>query len=158
MTKIESRGKTEELQLVGFRIDVKQYAVDIGRVIEIIYYKTATPLPQSPAFIEGVVDLRGIVIPVLDLKKRLRLPSTSTERPHHILIVRVQDKTIGMVVDEVKQVLQIDESQIQSPQKILKGAASKHLQGICKLNDQLVFILSLDTLLSGDEQAQLQGI
>lgn len=158
MPKSESKAKTDERRLVRFRLADKEYAVDIGMIVEIIYYRPAVPLPQSPAFIEGVVDLRGTVIPVLDLKKRLRLPSAGSEQSHHILIVRLQDKMIGMVVDEVEQVIQVEEAQIQSSQRFLEGAGSRHLQGICKLNDQLIFVLSLDTLLSGDEQAQLEEI
>ena len=158
MPKTESKGKTDELRLVNFRLDDKEYAVDIRKIVEIIYYRAATPLPQSPAFIEGVVDLRGTVIPVLDLKKRLQLPSTAKNRPNHILIVRLQGKTVGVVVDEVRQVIQVGLDQIQSPQKTVRGTGSKYLQGVCKLNDHLIFILSIDTLLSGDEQAQLEEI
>lgn len=158
MTKTDSKDKAGELQIVSFTIDDKEYAVEISKIIEIIYYKAATPLPQSPEFIEGVVDLRGTVIPVLDLKKRLRLSSKITGTPNHILIVRLGDKMVGIIVDEVKEVLQIEEGQIQSPQKMIKGGGSKHLRGVCKIHDQLVFILSIDTLLSDDEQAQLQEI
>jgi purine-binding chemotaxis protein CheW len=158
MPKTESKDKAGELQIVSFRINEEEYAVEISKIIEIIYYKAARPLPQSPAFIEGVVDLRGIVIPVLDLKKRLRLSSKNAGAPNHILIVRFGDKMAGIVVDEVKQVLLIDEGQIQSPQTFIKGGGSKHLRGVCKVHDQLIFILSLDTLLSDDEQAQLREI
>ncbi|MBI3610096.1 MAG: purine-binding chemotaxis protein CheW [Nitrospirae bacterium] len=158
MPKTESKDKAGEFQVVSFKVDDKQYAIDITKIIEIIYYKKATPLPQSPEFIEGVVDLRNRVIPVLDLKKRLQLLSKTDRRPNHILIVRVHDKTIGIVVDEVQQVLSVDEGQIQAPQHIFKGTGSKHLRGVCKVNEQLLFILSPDTLLSGDEQARLEGI
>jgi len=158
MPKAVSKDKTSDLQIVNFRVDDKDYAVEISKIIEIIYYKTATALPQSPEFIEGVVDLRGTVIPVVDLKKRLRLTSKTGGSPNHILIVRFGDKMVGIVVDEVKEVLRIDEGQIQSPQTYIKGGGSKHLRGVCKVNDQLIFILSLDTLLSEDEQAQLREI
>ncbi|MBI3994652.1 MAG: purine-binding chemotaxis protein CheW [Nitrospirae bacterium] len=158
MPKTESKDKTGELQLVCFSVDDKQYAVDISKIVEIIYYRPAASLPQSPEFIEGVVDLRGTVIPVLDLKKRLRLSSKSAGLPNHILIVRFKDKMVGIIVDEVKQVFHIEEGRIQSPQTSLKGSGSKHLRGVCKVSDQLVFILSLDTLLSEGEQAQLEEI
>jgi len=158
MPRADSKDIARELRIVSFLVDDREYAVDISRIIEIIYYKPATPLPESPEFIEGVVDLRGTVIPVLDLKKRLHLPSKNTALPNHILIVRFKDKMIGIVVDEVKQVVQIDEEQIQSSQNFLERTSSKYLQGVCKLNDRLVFLLSLDTLLTEDEQAQLKEI
>ena len=146
------------MRIVSFLVGDREFAVNISRIIEIIYYKPAMPLPESPEFVEGVVDLRGTVIPVLNLKKRLHLPSKNTTRPNHILIVRLKDKMIGIVVDEVKQVVQIDEEQIQSSQNILERTSSKYLQGVCKLNDRLVFLLSLDTLLTEDEQARLKEI
>ena len=158
MPRADSKERTSELRIVSFLVDDREYAVDISRIIEIIYYKPATPLPESPEFVEGVVDLRGTVIPVVDLKKRLRLPSKSTARPNHILIIRFRDKMIGIVVDEVKQVIQIDEGQIQSSQNFLEGTSSKYLQGVYKLNDRLIFLLSLDTLLTENEQAQLKAI
>ncbi|HET6464664.1 MAG TPA: chemotaxis protein CheW [Nitrospiria bacterium] len=158
MQKTGNPGKTGELKVVSFQIDDREYAVDISRMIEIIYYRPATPLPQAPEFVVGVVDLRGTVIPALDLKKRLRLTSKAAGRPNHILIVRFKDKMIGIVVDQVTQVVQIDEKEIQSPQNFLEGTGSKYLRGVCKINDQLVFILSLDNLLTDDEQAQLKEI
>ena len=158
MPRTESKEKASELRVVSFQIDDREYAVDISKIIEIIYYKPATPLPQSPEFIEGVVDLRGTVIPVLDLKQRLRLPSKDTGRRNHILIVRFKNKMIGIVVDEVKQVVKIDERQIQSSHNIMEGAGSRYLQGVCKINDKLVFLLSLDSLMTDDEHAQLKEI
>ncbi|HTN44020.1 MAG TPA: chemotaxis protein CheW [Nitrospiria bacterium] len=158
MPQADSKDKTIELRVVTFQIDDREYAVDISKIIEIIYYRPATPLPQTPGFIEGVVDLRGTVIPVLDLKKRLRLPSKDTVRRNHILIVRFKNKMIGIVVDEVKQVVKIDERQIQSSQNIMDGGGSKYLQGVCKINDRLVFLLSLDSLMTDDEHAQLNEI
>jgi len=158
MPKTESQEKSGELQVVSFRVDDKEYAVDIEKIIEIIYYRTATSLPEAPEFIEGVVDLRGIVIPVLDLKKRLRMSLRGETPPNHILIVHFREKMVGVVVDEVKQVLHVREEQIQSPQKFMAGTDSKHLRGVCKVDDHLVFILSIDALLSDDEQAQLGAI
>jgi purine-binding chemotaxis protein CheW len=158
MQKTESKDKAGALKIVSFRVDDNDYAVEISRIIEIIYYKPTLPMPQSPDFVEGVVDLRGIVIPVLDLKKRLGLSSKRGGTPNHILIIRFGDKRVGIIVDEVQSVIQIEEGQIQSPQKFINGGGSKHLRGVCKVHDRLIFILSLDNLLSDDEQAQLQEI
>jgi purine-binding chemotaxis protein CheW len=158
MPKTESTERSGELQVVSFRVDDKEYAVEIEKIIEIIYYRAATPLPEAPAFIEGVVDLRGTVIPVLDLKKRLRMVPRGESPPNHILIVHFKDKMAGIVVDEVRQVIHVVEDQIQSPQKFMAGTDSKHLRGVCKVDDHLIFILSIDALLSDDEQAQLGAI
>ena len=158
MPKNETKTKTESIQIVGINIDDKEYAVDIKRIMEIIHYKDAASLPNSPDFIQGVIDLRGTVIPVLDLKKRLALRSQPTKPPRHMLILRLKDKAVGMVVDQVNQVYRIDKNMIQAPQKILKSADTKFLKGIYRSEEGLVFILSVDTLLSVDEQAQLEEI
>jgi purine-binding chemotaxis protein CheW len=158
MQKTESKDKAGALKIVSFRVDDNVYAVEISKIIEIIYYRPTQAMPQSPDFVEGVVDLRGIVIPVLDLKKRLGLSSKNAGTPNHILIIRFGDKRVGIIVDEVQSVIQIEEAQIQSPQKFIKGGGSKHLRGVSKVDDRLIFILSLDKLLSDDEQAQLQEI
>lgn len=158
MPKNETKTKTESIQIVGFNIDDKEYAVDIKRIMEIIHYKDAVSLPNSPDFIRGVIDLRGTVIPVLDLKKRLALRCQSTKPPRHMLILRLKDKAVGMVVDQVNQVYRIDENMIQAPQKLLKSADTTFLRGVYRSEEGLVFILSVDTLLSADEQAQLEEI
>lgn len=158
MPKTESKDRSGELQVVNFRIDDKEYAVPIEKISEIIYYRPATSLPQSPDFIEGVVDLRGIVIPVFDLKKRLRMPTQNDIPPSHILIVHFKERMVGIIVDEVKQVYHIEEAGIQSPESFLAGEGSKHLRGVSNVNGRLVFILSVDTLLSDDEQEKLGGI
>ena len=152
----EIRENADVTQFVNFRIDDRDYAIDIKKIVEIIYYRPATPLPQAPDFIEGVVDLRGTVIPILDLKKRLEMASVRAAAPNHILIMRINDKTIGAVVDEVKQVLRLKESQIQSPQNTVSGSGSKYLRGVTRLDDRLVFILSVDSLLSGEERSLLK--
>ena len=150
--------KSVDLQLVSFLIDGKEYAIDLGRIVEIIYYRSVTAFPEAPEFIEGVVDLRGVVIPVLDLRKRLKLSSGNPVESKHILVVRLREKMLGVVVDEVKQVIHVEEGDLQSPQNIVKGAGSKFLRGVCKVDDRLIFVLSFDSLLSDDEKAQLTRI
>ena len=150
--------KSVDLQLVSFWIDGKEYAIDLGKIVEIIYYRSATAFPEAPEFIEGVLDLRGVVIPVLDLRKRLKLSSGTPVESKHILVVRLREKMLGVVVDEVKQVIHIGEGDLQSPQNIVKGAGSKFLRGVCKVDDRLIFVLSFDSLLSDDEKAQLTRI
>lgn len=150
--------KAAGLQLVSFWIDGKEYAVDLKRIIEIIYYRPAIALPEAPEFIEGVLDLRGKVIPVLDLRKRLKLLSSNPVESKHIIVVRSREKILGVIVDEVIQVTRVLEDEIQSPQTILKNSGSRYLQGVCKVDDRLIFILSLDSLLSDEERTQMEDI
>jgi len=144
-------GKMEtavEQKYVGFLLAGREYAIDITRIVEIIYFQKATPMPDAPDFVEGVVDLRGKVIPVINFKKILLIHGLEDSKPDHILILRCQNKILGFVVDEVREVFQILDARIQSPQSVLKGKASKHLRGVIKLGNRMIFILSMDNLLS----------
>ena len=153
----ETDKNSDEGKFVSFRIDDRDYAVEIQKIVEIIYYRAATPFPQSPDFIEGVVDLRGMVIPILDLKKRLKIASSTSTPPNHILITRIKDTIVGVVVDEVNQVLKIRESQIQAPPNTVSESGLKYLRGVAKLNDRLIFLLSVDSLMTVNEHSRLKG-
>jgi purine-binding chemotaxis protein CheW len=165
MPKVQETTQPKELRVVSFQVNDREYAVDIAKVVEIIYFKPATPIPKAPAFIEGVIDLRGAVIPIVDLKKRLELIShrsvgegTPAPPSDYILIVKIQDRLLGIVVDRVREVLQIETSKIQSPHKIVQGKNSEFLLGVCKMAERLVLLLDIETLLSTDEKDRLEGI
>jgi len=155
VVKIDAKGKVKKIQVVSFLVNEMNYAIDIDRIHEIIYFKKATPLPQAPSFIEGVLDLRGTVVPIIDLKKKMGMTSDITTPSSHILIVKLHNNILGVIVDEVKEVLHLDMNQVQAPQKIHKGSGSRYLTGVCKVGERLVFLLDLDALLTGDEQTSL---
>jgi purine-binding chemotaxis protein CheW len=156
--KTEAKKGVHKFRAVRFRINDIPYAVDIRRIREIIYYRPVTPLPEAPPFVEGVFDLRGTVIPVIDLKKKIGVGNESGEDPNHILILRMGDRLVGMIVDEVQEVFEIEEQQIQDPQKIHRGPGSRYLTGVCKINDHLVFLLDMNAILTDEEQSRLGGI
>ena len=189
MPKVQETAKPKELRAVSFHVNEQEYAVDIAQVVEIIYSKPVTPIPQAPSFIEGVIDLRGAVIPILDLKKRLELGSdqpaarpaaparSAPARPAgggggqadpaeghgpvgsgYILIVKIQDRYLGIVVDRVREVLDIEIDKIQLPDKMVRGKHSEFLAGVCKVADRLVLLLNVETLLSMDETDRLAEI
>ncbi len=158
VVKIDAKGKVKKIQVVSFLVNEMNYAIDIDRIHEIIYFKKATPLPQAPPFIEGVLDLRGTVVPIIDLKKKMGMTSDITTPSSHILIVKLLNNISGVIVDEVKEVLHLDENKIQAPQKIHKGPGSRYLTGVCKVGERLVFLLNLDALLTSDEHASLGEI
>lgn len=146
-----------EQKYVGFLLAGREYAIDINRIVEIIYFRKATPMPDAPDFVEGVVDLRGKVIPVINFKKILLVQDLEDSTPEHILIIRCQNKMLGFVVDEVREVFQILEARIQSPQSVLKGKASKYLRGVIKLGNRMIFILSMDNMLSSESGGLFAG-
>jgi purine-binding chemotaxis protein CheW len=156
--KAQPKELTNKFQVVKFRINQVPYALDIGRVREIIYYRPATPLPEAPVFVEGVVDLRGMVIPVIDLKRKIGIENLTREEPSHILILQLGSITAGMVVDEVLEVLQVNREDIQAPQRIHHGHGSRYLEGVVKYSGEMVFILNLESLLTSDEKATISEI
>lgn len=153
--KTKERETEGSRQLVNFRIDLKDYALDINKIVEIISFREVTPIPKLPTFIEGIVELRGIVIPVIDLKKRLGLAIASKSTPNHILIVKIHGTRIGIIVDEVKEVIGVGERLIQAPPELFKDKESEYLLGICKFREKLILILDVEALFTHDEKYAL---
>ena len=156
--KSQVKGQSKLFQVVKFHINDIGYALDLQAVREIIYYRKATPMPEAPSFIEGVVDIRGRVIPVMDLKKKIGMEDESKTLPNHILILQPGQTLIGLIVDEVLEILQVREEQVQSPQKIHRGPGSRYLAGVFKIDDDLVFLLNLDTLFTRQEKESIDEI
>jgi purine-binding chemotaxis protein CheW len=128
----EAGGDDEGLaQLCTFRVGGEDYAIDIMRVREIIPPAPVTPVPRSPSFVEGVVRLRGDVIPVLDVRRRLGLKVTPPTRKTKYLIVNVAGRRLGLVVDEVTEVLRIPRSHLRPPPALVEGGGTRLFLGVC---------------------------
>lgn len=118
-------------QLCTFRVGGEDYALDIMRLREIITPLPVTPVPRAPAFVEGVIRLRGDVIPVLDLRRRLGLPVTPPTRKTKVLIVLVAGRRLGLVVDEVTEVLRIPRAEIRPAPGLVEGGGARFFLGVC---------------------------
>lgn len=145
----------EERQLVVFQLGAEFYGVEIARVHEIIRLQTVTTVPRAPSFVEGVINLRGKVIPVVDLRRRFGLHTVDHTRATRIVVVEIGDQVVGMVVDSVSEVLRVNTSAIEPPSPIVAGIDSEYLQGIVKLTDRLVILLDLDRVLAREERRAL---
>jgi purine-binding chemotaxis protein CheW len=160
MPEMQETVESRELHVVSFELREREYAVDLARVVEIIYFEGITPVPKSPAFIKGVIDLRGRVIPVLDLKEKLDLVSEQVsesrdpERPDHILIVKVRNRRLGLLVDRVREVVPIETDKIQAPHEIVRKH-SEFLAGVCRTKGRLILLLDIEGLLNAEEKEQL---
>ena len=153
---VEAKGKPRNLQLACFALEGQNYAVDIMKIRQIIRPTKIRPLPQAPEFLEGVISLRGAVIPVMDLRKRFGMKIDPAREPR-VIIVSVERQVVGVVVDEVSEVIPISEEQVQPPPK-LSGIPSKFLTGACQYNDDILLILNLDELLTSAEKVSLAEI
>ena len=123
-------------QLCTFRIGGEDYAVDIMRVREIIHPLPITPVPRAPSFVEGVVRLRGDVIPVIDVRKRLALPATAPTRKSRFLVVNVAGRRIALVVDEVREVLRLPRSEIRPAPSLGTASGPRFFLGVCGGGDR----------------------
>lgn len=148
----------EELQLVAFRLQGEEFAVDIQRVREVLKITQITPLPQALSFIEGVINLRGEVIPVVDLRKRFNITNAQKTGESRIIIVEIDESLVGLIVDSVTEVLHLMSSAVEPPPRRLVGTRTEFIKGVGKLGDRLLIILDLRQILSTDEQVELEQL
>jgi purine-binding chemotaxis protein CheW len=149
---------SDERQLVVFQLGAEFYGVDIARVHEIIRLQTVTRVPRAPTFVEGVINLRGKVIPVVDLRRRFGLPTADHTRASRIVVVDLGDQVVGVVVDGVSEVLRVNGAAVEPPSPVVAGIDSEYIHGIAKLNDRLVILLELDRVLAQSERRALETV
>ncbi|HAO19343.1 MAG: hypothetical protein BWK80_14830 [Desulfobacteraceae bacterium IS3] len=153
--------KDQIMQLVGFTLGREQFGVDILMVQEIIRSVMITSVPNSPDFIEGVINLRGSIIPVIDLRKRLRLKNRVEQTPGAtwILIINVDDRVTGFIVDSVTKVLKINADTIEPPPDIVvAGLESQYIRGVCDIDNRLLILLDFSRILQLKEIRKLKEL
>ncbi len=141
-----------EQQLVVFELASEHYGLDIAGVEGIIKMQTITAVPHAPAFVEGVTNLRGSVVPVIDLRKRFGLPPEEESKNTRIVVVYMDQTKIGMVVDAVSEVLRVSDDSIEPPPPMVTTVNSQFIKGIAKLEGRLVILLDLSKVLSVEEK------
>jgi len=146
------------LQLVSFKLREEEFAVDILQVQEIIRLQEITNVPNAPAFVEGVINLRGRVIPIIDLRKRFALESVDHSKSTRIIVVMIDNVNVGLIVDEVSEVLRIPEDTVEPPPPIVAGIESDYIKGVGKLEDRLLILLDLGKILSQREKSSLEKV
>ncbi|HOK29068.1 MAG TPA: chemotaxis protein CheW [bacterium] len=147
----------EERQLVVFSLLNENYGIDIYKVQEIIQYRDITYVPKSPPFVKGVINLRGRIIPVIDLKERFGLPEKEVTPDTRIIVVEISSQTIGLIVDSVTEVLRIPNTNIEPPPPVTTIEAD-FIEGVGKLDERLIIILDIDRILTKEEKRELAGI
>jgi len=145
-----------ENQLVVFTLAKEHYGVRIAVVESIIKLQPITAVPCSPAFVEGVTNLRGRVLPVIDLRKRFGLPAEEPTKDTRIVVVEMNGTLVGMIVDAVSEVLRVPVESIESPSPIMTTVDSAFITGIAKVGERLIVLLDLEKVLSPEEKADLK--
>ncbi|MDD2220287.1 MAG: chemotaxis protein CheW [Desulfoplanes sp.] len=149
------RKDEELLQLVTFSIGEEEFGVEILQVQEIIRMREITRVPNAPDFVEGVINLRGKVIPVIDLRLRFGLQAKEHDKKTRIIVIEVKQMIVGFVVDSVSEVLRIPAGTIELPPPVISGLDSEYISGVGKLDDRLLIMLDLNRLLSREEKSVL---
>ncbi len=142
---------TAEQQLVVFDLDDESYGINIESVREIIRLQEITNVPRTPDFVEGIINLRGKVIPVIDLRTRFGLSEQERDGETRIVNVDIAGHEIGMVVDAVREVLRISRDSVEPPSSVITTDDSGYLRGIAKLENRLILTLDLDQILTSEE-------
>lgn len=158
VTGAASGSENELLQLVTFVVGTEEFAVPILSVQEINRMMQITRVPQSPAFVEGVINLRGKIIPVVDLRKRFGLENRETTGENRIVVVEVNGRVIGFMVDKVNEVLRIQSNIVEPPPPMVCGIDSEYVQSVGKLEDRLLILLDLGRLFGSETAAQLDRL
>ncbi len=160
MTQIATMSgvQARDLQLVVFDVGQERFGVDIDRVREIIPAQQVTQIPRSPSFVRGVLDLRGVVIPVLDLRERFGMPPGETDVDRRIVVVEMGGQIVGCTVDAVSEVLTLARDAVQPPPAVAATDEAAYLLGVARHGDRLVILLDLDRVLSVIERSALADL
>jgi len=148
---------TDMLQFVTFKLAGQKYAVEILKVQEINNMKDITPIPNSPGYVEGAINLRGKVIPVLNLRKKFHMEELALSETSKIVIIDFRGIIMGAIVDAVSEVLRISADVVEPPPAVSSHVKSEFIRGIAKLATELVILLDMDKLLDADEQQAVFG-
>ncbi|MDB4949251.1 MAG: putative chemotaxis protein CheW [Gemmatimonadetes bacterium] len=149
------RQSVPQVQLVTFRVGGEEFGLDVFAVHEILRHTEVTAVPKAPPFVEGVLDVRGALVPVVDLRKRFEVADTSLGDETRIVLVEFQGERLGLIVDSVTEVLRVPETAILPAPKYVKGLAAEFIRGIVRLEGRLIVLVDMDRILSSDERIAL---
>lgn len=149
---------TRDLQIVGLRIGRETYGVPISLVREIVRVPEITAVPNAQKYVEGVINLRGKIISVVDLRKRFGQTDVQPDKKNRIVVVELENRTVGLIVNAASEVLKIPPSDIEPPSSVFLGGESDYVTGVGKLNSRLVILLDLKKVLNGSELHRLDEV
>lgn len=147
----------ESTQVVSFRLGAEEYGVDIAQVQEINRMVTVTSVPRAPAFMEGVINLRGQLIPIIDLRTRFGMARADHTKNTRIVVTEIGNKRVGMVVDSVSEVLRLPLDAIEPAPDMIAGVDTEYICGVGKVDDRLIILLDLAKVVTGSEKRELEA-
>ncbi|MBX6394189.1 MAG: chemotaxis protein CheW [Alicyclobacillaceae bacterium] len=154
----QSRDLGQEVKVIVFRLGSEEYGVEVYQVLSIERMQKITRVPRTPAFVKGVINLRGVVTPVIDLRARFGLPEVEYTEETRIVVVSVNDMEVGLIVDAANDVIDVPLNRIDPPPAVVGGVKADYLRGVAKLDNRLLVLLNLDRVLNAQEVAQLSAM
>jgi purine-binding chemotaxis protein CheW len=148
----------KDLQVVGFRIGNETFGVRIASVREIVRVPEITAVPSAPETVEGVINLRGKIIPVMDLRKRFGHADIQPDKKNRILVVELENKLVGLIVNAASEVLKIPPSDIEAPGSVFAEGESSYVTGVGKLKGRLIILLDVSKLLQQQEVKRVEEV
>ncbi|MHA0855986.1 chemotaxis protein CheW [Paenibacillus sp. CMAA1364] len=149
----------EDIKVIVFKLGTEEYGIEVEKVQTIERMLPITRVPKTFSFVKGVINLRGVIIPIIDLRGRFNLPLAEYTENTRIIIVAVNDMEVGFVVDSANDVIDLNKDQIENPPEVVGGIKAKYLEGVAKINDdRLLIMLNLPEVLNKSEIIQLESI
>ncbi|CAJ1002455.1 MULTISPECIES: chemotaxis protein CheW [Brevibacillus] len=155
---LEQKEITGEVKVIVFRLKDEEYGVEVNQVKSIEKLEHITRVPRTPKFVKGVINLRGVVTPIIDLRSRFGLEETAYGESTRIIIVGVGELEVGLIVDAANDVIDIPIDAIEPPPEVVGGVEAAYLRGVAKLEKRLLILLNLDKVLSNEEIKQLDAL
>ncbi|WDV47291.1 chemotaxis protein CheW [Clostridiaceae bacterium M8S5] len=147
-----------EKQFVVFKLGKEEYGIDIMNVKEIGPYQESIKIPNAPSFVEGIINYRGNVIPIICLKKRFGLDMTEVDKNTRIIVINLHEKQIGFLVDEASQTIRLSDDSIDAAPDIVSGIDRKYITGVGKLDNRLIILIDLERVLSEAEKVEIYNM
>jgi len=148
----------EVVKVVSFGLGSEEYGVDIGQVQEIIRMVEITHVPRAPRFMEGVINLRGQLVPIIDLRTRFGMQRLEATKSTRIVVTEIGSKRVGMVVDNVSEVLNIPIENVEDAPEMIAGVGTEYIQGVGKVGDRLIIMLDLTMVISAEDKRDLETL
>lgn len=145
------------LQLVGFRNGDEFFGVPINKVREIVRVPEITPVPDMPEFLKGVINLRGRIVAVVDMSKRLGVAGSGVKKTNRVLILEIGGSLTGLIVDSVSEIVKLDEGAIEPPPEVISSIGAEYVTGVGKLRDRLFVLLEIEKLLKPEELQKVRS-
>jgi len=138
-------------QYVIFLLNEQIYGIEILKLKEVVSYQKITPLPNMRGFIKGIINLRGVILPVFDLREKFNLPETTYTSFHSIMVMEISGRVMGVIVDEISDVVELFPEEVQATSNLPPGVQAEYIKGIGKKEYELIILLDVDRLLSPEE-------